>query len=591
MLSLESLREHAQGGQLRTLPTPEQLKGDFSKLLNDNGSLVTIYDPLTTRLGPDGKTYIRTPFAGNVIPAGRINPIAAKVASFYPAPNLPGDGPGHLDNYSKLLPTTNEYDSWLGKMDYVFSDKSRGSFRYGQTPWQNFAKLVWGNNAAEPSNEYPSTRVARNWGADWTYTLSPSLVFNLRGGLARYEGFSGNSFGIGYDPKQLGFPSSLVGQFSSLMFPRFNLGTYSELGPQGGFSYEAHDTWSLQPNASWVRGRHLVKFGSEFRRYNDNNRNPGYASGVYNFDSTLWTQANPLSGDSASGNDFASFLLGYPNGGSVDRNIDPSFRSKYYSLYVQDDFKVTQRLTLNLGLRWDYESPRYERYDRMLRGFAFGQASPIAAAAKGSTAASNCPACATGLAGGLLYAGTGGDSRYAFNPKKTNFQPRLGVAYRVTSNFVFRGGYGLSYLGQSANGQQVGYSRSTPLVSSLDGNLTPAASLSDPFPSTIYPNGLLQPIGNSQGLSTNLGQSVTAQYLDRPLPYSQQYSAGFQYQLRGGWLVDASYVGNITKRLPVSLNLNFVPLDVQNNIPVDQRAAYFNGRWRIRWRDCCPTRV
>jgi hypothetical protein len=180
------------------------------------------------------------------------------------------------------------------------------------------------------------------------------------------------------------------------------------------------------------------------------------------------------------------------------------------------------------------------------------------------------------LKGGLLYAGADGDNRYAFIPHKRNFQPRIGVAYRMTSKLVFRGGYGLSYLGQNANGQAVGFSRQTPLVSSIDNGLTPAVSLSDPFPASIYPGGLLQPIGNSQGLSTNLGQNVTFQYLDRPLPYSQQYSAGFQYELPGGWLVDASYVGNITKRLPVALPLNFIPANVLTSLPVEQRQAYFN---------------
>ncbi|MGH9663700.1 MAG: TonB-dependent receptor, partial [Bryobacteraceae bacterium] len=542
---------------------------------NDSGQLVSVYDPTTTQLGVDGKTYSRTPFPGNVIPASRINPIAAKVASFYPSPNLAGDGPGHLNNYAKFLPETNTYDSWLGKMDYMFSERSHVSFRYGQTPWLNYAKLVWGNNPAEPSNEYPSTRVARDWGADWTYTISPTVVFNLRGGLARYEGFSGNTFGVGYNPAQLGFPASLVSQFTSFEFPRFNLGNYSELGAQGGYSYEAHDTWSIQPNVSWTRGKHFVKFGAEFRRYNDNNLNPGYSSGVYNF-TTAFTQANPLQADNASGNEFASFLLGDPASGYVDHNIDPAFRSRYYALFVQDDFKVTQRLTLNLGLRWDYESPRFERYNRMLRGFGFGQASPIAAAVKSAAGASGCPACAAGLTGGLQYAGDSGDLRYAFDPKKMNFQPRLGLAFRLNPKMVLRGGYGLSYLGQSSSGQQVGFSRQTPLVASTDGGLTPAASLSNPFPSSIYPAGLLLPIGSGQGLATNLGQSVTAQYLDRPLPYSQQFSAGLQYEFRGGWLVDASYVGNITKRLPVSLPLNYLPLDVQNSIPVDQRAAYFN---------------
>ena len=574
MLSLEGLREHALGGQLRTLPTSEQITGDFSKLFNDSGQQITIYDPLTTTLGANG-SYVRTAFPGNKIPSNRINPIAAKVASFYPAANLAGDGPQHIDNYVKRLPDTNSYDSWLGKFDYMFSDKSRVSGRYGQTPWSNWSKLVWGNNPAEPSGEYPSTRIFRNWGADWTYTISPTVVLNLRGGLARYEGFSGNTFGQGYDPAQLGFPTTLTSQFYNYQFPRFNMGTYSELGTSG-ISDEAHDTWSLQPNVSWNRGRHFLKMGSEFRRYNDNSRGTGYASGLYTFTSA-WTQANPQRADSASGNEFASFLLGYPASGQVDKNIFPAYRAHYYAAYVQDDFKINSRFTLNVGLRWDYETPRYERYDRMIRGFAFGQASPIAAAVKASSAATNCQACQSGLAGGLVYAGANG--RYAFDTKPWNFQPRVGVAYQVTQKLVFRGGYGLSYLGQSANGQTYGYARTTPLVSSTDSNLTPAVTLSNPYPASLFAGGqLLQPIGNSQGLSTNLGQNISAQYLDRALPYAHQYSAGFQYWLFKTWTAEATYVGNLTRRMPVSMNQNFIPADVLNSIPVDQRQAYFTAQ-------------
>src|SRR6266550_7939948 len=190
------------------------------------------------------------------------------------------------------------------------------SFRYGQTPWLNYAGLVWGNNAAEPSPQYPSTRVARNWGADWTYLLAPALVFNLRGGLARYEAAAGNSFGANYDPRQLGFPASLVAQFTALEFPRFNIGNYSEIGSQSVFSYLTQDVWSLQPNVSLTRWKHVLELGAEFRRYNDNSLIPGLASGLYTFDAS-WTQANPQRGDSVSGNDFASFLLGYPSSGRV----------------------------------------------------------------------------------------------------------------------------------------------------------------------------------------------------------------------------------------------------------------------------------
>ena len=150
------------------------------------------------------------------------------------------------------------------------------------------------------------------------------------------------------------------------------------------------------------------------------------------------------------------------------------------------------------------------------------------------------------------------------------------MAWRIAPKLVFRGGYGLSYLGQNSNGQAVGFSRQTPLVPSLDNGLTPAASLSNPFPAGVYPAGLLQPVGSALGLATNLGQNVTFQYVDRPLPCSQQYSAGFRYELPGGWLADASYVGNLTSRLPVTLLMNFIPLDSLNGIPVDERQAYFN---------------
>ena len=205
MISLEGLRERNPGLQEATLPTAEQLQGDFSGLRDNQNRPVLIYDPATTRLGPGG-AYIRDPFPGNRIPANRINPIAAKVASFYPAPNRAPIGPDGRSNYVRVTPASNSYDSWLGKMDWRINDKNNVSWRYGQLPWSNFAQVIWGTNAAEPSGEAPSTRVSRTWGADWTSTLSPSMVFNLRAGLARYEGFSGNIYAEGYDPRSSASP-------------------------------------------------------------------------------------------------------------------------------------------------------------------------------------------------------------------------------------------------------------------------------------------------------------------------------------------------------------------------------------------------
>ena len=200
----------------------------------------------------------------------------------------------------------------------------------------------------------------------------------------------------------------------------------------------------------------------------------------------------------------------------------------------------------------------------MIRGFAFDQASPIASRVQGLN-----------LKGGLLFAGSSGEERLAFNPDRNNFQPRVGLAWQFRDKWVMRAGYGLSYLGQSAAGSAAGFSRPTPLIASTDGNITPAVSLSNPFPTSLYPTGLLQPIGSSQGLATNLGQAVSAQFLDRPLPYTHQFSFGFQRELPGGWLSEASYVGNITRQLPVSLGLNFIPREVLESRPVADRAAYF----------------
>lgn len=564
MISLEGLRERNPGLQVRTLPTADQLRGDFSRLVTAAGRAVTIFDPATTRLGPGG-SYVRDPFEGNRIRPERISPVAAKVASFYPQPNRQSETPDNANNYARVTPSRNGYDSWLGKMDVRLSQRSNVSFRYGQTPWSNFSRIVWGNNAAEPSGEAPSRRVSRIWGADWTHTLNPAAVLSVRGGLARYEGFSGNVYAGGFDPRELGFPPTLVGQFTALQYPRFNLGAYSELGATRVLEYETHDTWSLQPSLNWVRGRHSMKYGAGFRLYNRNQLRPGAASGTYTFGRN-WTQADPLRADQFSGNEFATFLLGYPSGGFVDRNIDPAYRNWYYALFVQDDWKIASRLTLNVGFRWDHETPRIERYNRMVRGFAFDQPSPIATRVSGLN-----------LRGGLLYAGGDGDARRAFLSDTNNFQPRIGIAYQFQSKWVLRAGYGLSYLGQAANGPATGYDRQTPLIASTDGNLTPAVTLSDPFPSTLFPTGLLQPIGNSQGLGTNLGQGITAQFLDRPLPYSHQYHVSIQRELPGNWLVDVAYVGNLTRKLPVGLAINDLSREVLTSLPVAERASYFNA--------------
>jgi hypothetical protein len=559
MVSLEGLRERNPQTQLWTVPTAEQRTGDFSKLVTNANQPVLIYDPLSSP---------RQPFAGNVIPRNRINPVAARTIEFFPPANRVSESPDGQNNYLFVNSSRNDYDQWLGKMDWVASDKSRVNWRYGQTPWFNFARVQWGTNAAEPSTEAPSTRISRNWGADWTYTLSSSMVFNLRGGLARYEGFSGNVFGLNFNPTELGFSERLVSQFDVRQFPRFNFtgNNISSLGSTRTANYETQDTYSVQPNLTVIRGRQTWKMGAELRLYNSNNHNPGASSGTYNFGRN-WTQRNPQQADALSGNELATFLVGAITSGNVEKNVWPAYQNTYGAFFFQDDWKVTKTLTLNFGLRWDYEGPIVERYNRQVRGFAFDQPSPLQSQVQGLT-----------LNGGLLFAGTSGVNREAFNRDQNNWQPRVGVAWQFLPKWVFRGGYGLSYLGQNAAGAATGFSQPTTVIASTDNNLTPASFLNDPFPTNLFPNGLLQPIGSSQGLSTNLGLAIGAQFLNRPLPYSQQFSAGFQRTIGNTWLTDISYSGNLTSKLPINLNANFIPLAELERLPLAQRAAYFNAQ-------------
>jgi hypothetical protein len=542
MLAYEGIRQRTPDAGVATFPLTEWRTGDFSTLRNAQGQPVLIYDPTTTLA--DGS---RRPFADNKIPADRINRVATEILKFYPGPNSAGDGPAHINNYIYPSRWTGGLDQWIGRADYVINSRNNFFFRYGQNPWHEFRSLVWdGSNAAEPSGNAPLIRNGRNWTFDWTSTLSPRMTFNLRAGLNRWEETTGNIYGAGFDPRKLGFADSLVAQFSKLQFPNIGLVTYQGIGSSRLLNYTTDDTYTIQPNSNLVVGKHFLKFGWEGRQYKDNKANPGMASGTYTFDKN-WTRANSARSDAVSGNELATFLLGYPTSGSVDRNIDPGYVHRYYALYLNDDWKVRPRLTLNLGLRWDYETPPVERYNRMLRGFDFNMASPIASRVSGLT-----------LKGGVMFAGANSQPRTAFEPDKNNFQPRLGAAYRVGNRWVIRSGYGLYYLGQNDWGASQGYSRTTSVTTSVDGGLTPAVNLTNPFAN--QPGGLLlAAIGNSLGAASFLGESITVAYLNRPLAYSHQYSLDIERELPGNLLIEAGYVGNLTRNVPLSFGVDVLP--------------------------------
>jgi hypothetical protein len=533
-----------------TVPLVEQKKGDFSNLVATDGKPVIIYDPMTTRLGPDGKNYIRTPFSGNKIPTDRINPVGSKMVSYIPDPTRDGTGLTHVNNFFQTSDNTGTLWQWTGRLDVRPSNRHAFFGRYGENNMNRCCDRRFPEgNPAESSTIIPRGRRGRSLSIDWTAVLNASTTFNLRGGFGRLENLAWNPQSLAFNPTTLGWPSSLVSQLSRPQYPSVNFGTYMAQG--AGPYVQGDDTYSLAATGGKVISTHVMKFGAELREYRNTNLNFGAAAGSYSFGKN-WTQADPNVTSAYAGNEIATALLGYPTGSSVTLPITPAYRAKYYALYFQDDWKVTRRLTLNLGLRWDYETPVVERYNRQTAGFAFGVPSPIAAQVKSKPGVADCPACSN-LTGGLLYAGTSGDSRFAFAPDRNNFQPRIGAAYLLDSKTVLRGGFGYYMLGQWALGPTTGFSRTTSTVTTIDG-LTPSASMSNPFPT-----GLLQPVGNSLGLATDLGLGLGVNYNDRFLARSTQYSFGIQRTIWGGVLADVSYVGNYTTGLAVSAGMNFLP--------------------------------
>lgn len=543
LVTYEAMRQRSADPGSKTFPLDPWRTGNFANQLNASGLPVLIYDPLTT-----SASGTRTPFTGNLVPSSRINPVAAKVIQDYPSPTGPGTGPAQINNYIYPSRWVADMDAWNGRLDYRINNSNTLYFRYGQNPFSEFRGLVWnGSNAAEPTGNAPLLRNGRSWVMDWTSILSPTMTFNLRAGLSRWETTGGSSYGANYNPAQLGFAQSLVSQLTRYQYPAFTLGTYQQIGSGSNvINSSPSDTYSLQPNVNKVFGNHTFKFGAEARRYNDNTDSPGASSGVYAF-TKAWTQARALQSDAVSGNEFASFLLGYPASAYIDKNISPAYRNHYFAGFFQDDWRVNARLTLNFGLRYDYEQPIIERYDRMLGGFGYADPSPIASQVSGLT-----------LVGVPTFANLNSQPRNAFAPDKNNWQPRIGVAYRLADKWVLRGGYGLYYLGQNEKGAASGFSQRSSAVVSTDGNLTPAVNLTNAF-ANLNGGTLLSPVGNSKGASSFLGESIGVNYFNRPLPYSHQFSFDIQRELPGNMLAEIGYVGNISKRLPVNNAVNAVP--------------------------------
>jgi carboxypeptidase family protein len=541
-----------------TVPTLKMREGDFSELLPG----VVIYDPATAR--QDGSRVRRDPFPGNIIPANRISPIAKNYLSFYPLPNQQGNAQGQ-NNYISGNPRTDNFHSESFRFDQVVSDKQRFFVRYSH----NNRVESRGNWTGEVNGIRPTGnflfRINDSGAFDHVYNFSPTVILNTRAGFSRFSEPNIRQHEGQINPASLGFPAATAALFGSeLYLPRFDFpdDSYAELGDTvgGGGTF---NIYSFQSTLTKIAGAHSFRMGYDFRSYRENAFGAGHSAGRYDFNNTFTRGPLDNSTGSVIGQPLAAFLLGQPNGGTIERNAARSNQTLYNGVFFHDDWKATSNLTLNLGLRYELEGATTERYNRNLRGFDATASSPVEAAAKAAYAAKpipEIPAAGFQVKGGLLFAND--DNRGFWENDRNNFQPRVGFAYRLNDKTVLRGGWGVftvpfvmgfvtGFLNQS------GFSQSTPLVGSANNGLSFVGTLANPFPS-----GVLSPPGASLGLSTFLGQDINFLPVNAPInnPQSQRWSFGVQRELPGNWLVDLAYVGNAGYDGVVNTNVfNTVP--------------------------------
>lgn len=507
-----------------TVPTANTRAGNFAGLTTAQGAAITLYDPLTTQI-VNGNP-IRQPFAGNIIPNDRINQVGRNIAGNYPLPNQPG----FVNNYFATATRKTDDDTAGIRVDHMVSDKHKV---YGRVYYNQVDPLSpdWYGNEATPGSAYNRQKVYSGTG-DYVYTASPTLLLNARYGFTqRNTDEPSRTFGE-IDLTTLGFPSAVQTAAKRSNYPAISASGYSAQGWSSGINTFGLIVHSFQGSATKISGNHTIKFGTDVRFHSSRQDRGIDLGGNYTFNNGYTRGPNANTAGATAGDSIASMLLGTPASGSFGTFLEVKGANEYFALYAQDDWRVTSKLTLNLGLRYELELPRTESQDR-LDWFDFDVVNPLTELVPGVGT----------LRGGLRFATVDGNPRRHFNTDAINFAPRFGFAYQATPMTVIRGGSGIFYgAGSIGSGgwniASQGFAPVTPFVGSIDG-FVPITTLGNPFP-----DGFSQPVGSSRGLLSLVGQNIDRVF-DRNalLPYNLQWNFSIQRQF-GATLFEIGYIGS-----------------------------------------------
>jgi hypothetical protein len=558
LTNYEGFREATPQPLVLSVPSMEMRDGDFSKLVDARGRAVSVYDPQTTFQIPGTTRWDRLPFPGNIIPPSRVNPIAQKIVGFFPKPNtVTGNVNYSQSNYFLSggdNPARDDFYNFVFKVDHNFSDKHRMFFRHASNDRSEDRNTNGVRDLPGQDGQHPLKRINDAYVVDWVSNLKPTLLLNFRASFARYiEGSSGEA-NRGFDMMSLGFPQSLVSQLPyGPWFGRYTFAEYISLGRY--FSKNVTNTVTAHPSVTYLAGSRTWKAGLDMRwtQYATQSSGNIFLLGA----NRGFTQRDYQRADEFSGNSIASWLLGTPSSGSLNYSTFPIFLFPYYAPWVQHDWKVSRKLSVNFGLRMDFNIPPHERFDRMNRGFDPNYPSEVEPMIDRST----YPDFPT-VTGSMLFAGVNGVPRNAADVYGRAIQPRIGAAWAITSRTVIRGGWGRYYTNPNNDYLQTnGYSQTTPYANSgSEGRTGVENKIANPFP-----NGIRVPQGSSLGSLSFVGQSFSFVNSRFRIPHVDQFSFGVQHLLSAKSRLEVTYSASRGNDLQSSRTFNEDDADLRDS--------------------------
>jgi len=525
-----------------TVPTLLQRNGDFSETRNSSGQLITVYDPLTTRAS--GSAYVRDPFPGNVIPANRLDPISQQLLKYYPLPTNGGATSNFVQSRSRTsssLPVVVRVDHNWGRQRMFGAFRQTGSEATSAAVNEAFPDPGTNGERGTTANSRVSAVLSD------TVLFASNLIGQFRVSYTRSHATTTPST-LGFDFSTLGIGAAdpgLKAHSAVSMFPRIEVSGLAPLGmSRAGLIDDTESATELQGHVTWVKGAHTWKGGLNVSKMGFDVFRPEYPSGQYVYGAGYTQGPNPSAASSAAGYGLATFMLGAPTGGQITG--DPTFDASqmYWASYIQDDWRVSRTLTLNLGLRYEYQTPWQEAGDQ-LTFFDADALDPL-----------------TGRKGILRLVGQDGASRFQSNPDRNNFAPRVGAAWQLREDTVVRGAYGMVYYpGSGGIGSAPsdlgggGYLTSTGVnlgtYPAAPNTPPPGASLRNPFTS-----GYFEPP------ATQVGASVSTAFRDLVTSYGHMWNVSVQQRLPWRLIAEAAYVGTRGLHLWTNLSRNAIPSDM-----------------------------